>query len=228
MQDEKKKGEIVLELLSQSLYDAIYNGATPLTAEEMLRIFTGTVDGMQYLHGERPKVVHRDLKPHNICLTDAMKAKIIDFGLAVTKSSSQMYKSKLNAAGTLVYMAPEFLVDESGGNHKVDVYSFAITMWEMYAKQQPFAAASRSEAALKRDVPNGVRPTPFEGSELFPPTVQDVIQGCWQTDPKARPEFSQVSMRLSAQREGKSEVLKRYRKRLTLYLKDDTFSTNIT
>ena len=49
-----------------------------------------------------------------------------------------------------LYMAPEFLADESGGNHKVDVYSFAIAMWEMYAKQQPFAAASRSEAALKR------------------------------------------------------------------------------
>ena len=72
-------------------------------------------------------------------------------------------------------MSPEFLLsdgDHKQGSHKVDVYSFAVTVWEMYAVEQPFHGAT--EAQLKRDVPRGVRPAPFAGSALFPPAMLHV------------------------------------------------------
>ena len=48
-------------------------------------------------------MVHRDLKPQNICLTSKYQPKIIDMGLAVTKASSQRYLANTKAAGTAVY-----------------------------------------------------------------------------------------------------------------------------
>ena len=184
----KKNGEIVLELLSKSLYDAIYkNDAAPLSSEQKLLICIGIADGMKYLHGERPKVVHRDLKPHNVCLTDTLKAKIVDFGLAVTKTSSQMYESKLHAAGTLYYMAPEFMVDERGGNHKVDNFAFGITIWELYAEEEPFAGIA--DLAIGRMVEKNKRP-PIEA--VKEKDIKQLIKACWHQKPGKRPEMADV------------------------------------
>ena len=198
----------VLEFAETDLHKLLHEGGTMISSkpsdgsgssdtariEYMFDLAQQIMAGLVYIHSEN--VQHLDLKPQNICLVEGTHIpKIIDFGLAVTKSSSQMYKSKLNAAGTLVYMAPEFLVDESRGNHKVDVYSYGITVWELYSRSRPFLKVSKPK--LKRDVPSGVRPEPFEKSDLFPPRIREVIQTCWLTDPQGRPEFSAISMKLT-------------------------------
>lgn len=191
------KGEIALEFLSQNLSEAIHHGPTPLTGEEKLMIAIGTADGMKYLHSERPKIVHLDLKPKNICLMErTLKPKIIDFGLAKAKGSEQRYAEDLTAAGTLVYMAPEFLADSRGGP-MVDVYSYGVTIWEMYARQLPLP--EETESTLRRSVPKGLRPTPFDDtSGLFPPVIKKLIQDCWNTKPAKRPVFGNVSLTLTA------------------------------
>lgn len=61
--------------------------------------------------------------------------KLIDFGLAQTKASSASRSTKVEAAGTLAYMAPELLGPRSEGNHKVDQYAAAVTINEIFGKR---------------------------------------------------------------------------------------------
>ena len=116
---------MVLELLPRSLASVIFfqAGEKMMTPKAKDKIALQIADGMMYLHTTRPQIIHGDLKPANIMLTERLDCKIIDFGLATTKASSM---ARSNVAGvkagnaTLAYQAPELLVESANRNHKVD------------------------------------------------------------------------------------------------------------
>eukprot|EP00894_Picocystis_sp_ML_P005214 jgi/Pico_ML_1/55731/g1380.t2 len=105
-----------------------------------LDIFIQSACGMSYLHNKRPcAVIHRDLKPDNILLDRGGTAKIADFGLSKSimrpsNKSSQAFlntRYRMTSAGSFCYMPPEIFLNEPY-NFKVDVYSFAMVMYELF------------------------------------------------------------------------------------------------
>jgi serine/threonine protein kinase len=96
-------------------------------------IALGVAKGIEYLHqGCDQKILHFDIKPHNVLLDQNFNPKISDFGLAKLCSKDQSAVSMTTARGTMGYIAPEVFSRNFGNvSSKVDVYSFGILLLEI-------------------------------------------------------------------------------------------------
>ncbi|KAK8993491.1 hypothetical protein V6N11_033586 [Hibiscus sabdariffa] len=96
-----------------------------LTSGELFNAAIGTARGLEYLHsGCNTRILHFDIKPHNILLDENFLPKIADFGLAKLCTTKESIVSMLEARGTIGYIAPEVFCRNVGGvSHKSDVYN---------------------------------------------------------------------------------------------------------
>lgn len=157
-----------------------------------VRLALNIAQGMDYLHSE--DFMHRDLRSPNILIAsrdenDEIVAKVADFGLAVL-CAKEFKGGDFNECWT----APEIL-KASAYNSKVDVYSFAIVMWELLELGHPFKEYEDKYASVPRldffeAIIKGLRPS-------FPPNCpQDYIKlvtACWATEPEDRPSFDRIA-----------------------------------
>ncbi|XP_059657985.1 serine/threonine-protein kinase STY13-like isoform X2 [Cornus florida] len=128
----------------------------------------------------------------NLILTgDQRTVKLVDFGLAREESVTEMMTAE---TGTYRWMAPELYStvtlrhgEKKHYNHKVDTYSFAIVLWELLHNKLPFEGMSNLQAAYAAAFKN-VRPS----LEDLPEELAMILSSCWEEDPNARPNFSQV------------------------------------
>jgi serine/threonine protein kinase len=104
-----------------------------LVPEKMLDIAIGIARGMEYLHqGCNQRILHFDIKPHNILLDYNFNPKISDFGLAKLCARDQSIVTLTAARGTMGYIAPELYSRNFGEiSYKSDVYSFGMLVLEM-------------------------------------------------------------------------------------------------
>lgn len=169
----------------RSLFDRLHRAKMlqPLTQTELTKIAYQVASGMCYLHSQ--KIVHRDLKTLNILLDDKNNACIADFGLSGKLEGNE---TPFESVGTPHYSAPEILVRTRNYDNKVDVYSYAIVLWEMLTKEVPFNDKVLDKI-YEHVVTFGWRlPIPSEAS----PGLVKLITQCWAKDPKERPEFSEI------------------------------------
>ncbi|XVF30336.1 hypothetical protein REPUB_Repub16aG0048400 [Reevesia pubescens] len=101
--------------------------------EKMQGVAIGIAKGIEYLHqGCDQRILHFDIKPHNILLDHNFNPKICDFGLAKLCSKDQSAVSMTTARGTIGYIAPEVFSRNFGNvSYKSDVYSFGMLLLEM-------------------------------------------------------------------------------------------------
>jgi len=104
-----------------------------LVSKKMVDIALGIARGMEYLHqGCNKRILHFDIKPHNILLDFNFNPKISDFGLAKLCARDQSIVTLTAARGTMGYIAPELYSRNFGGvSYKSDVYSFGMLVLEM-------------------------------------------------------------------------------------------------
>ncbi|TVU22207.1 hypothetical protein EJB05_31889, partial [Eragrostis curvula] len=104
-----------------------------LVPDKMLDIARGIARGMEYLHqGCNQRILHFDIKPHNILLDYSFNPKISDFGLAKLCARDQSIVTLTAARGTMGYIAPEQYSRNFGEvSYKSDVYSFGMLVLEM-------------------------------------------------------------------------------------------------
>ncbi|XP_027348430.1 rust resistance kinase Lr10-like [Abrus precatorius] len=101
--------------------------------EKLQNIALGVAKGIEYLHqGCDKRILHFDIKPHNVLLDNSFTPKISDFGLAKLCSKDQSIVSMTTARGTLGYIAPEVYSRNFGSvSYKSDVYSYGMLLLEM-------------------------------------------------------------------------------------------------
>ncbi|OWA53669.1 putative serine/threonine-protein kinase [Hypsibius exemplaris] len=164
-------------------------------------IMIGIADGMAVLHSVQ--VVHGDIKPPNILITEDYTAKIADFGLARLrgKTASLVESSKLaqhEVAGTSGYMAPELLDSSSPPDYNSDVYAFGVLLNEVVTEEEPYSDQlqnfrGRGPFGAVNYAKSGNRPKIRSG---LPNQLVGLIVECWNGDAKKRPSFVQVQASL--------------------------------
>lgn len=167
---------------------------------EVLKCARSIADAMEYCHGRAIPgcmCLHRDLKPDNIGFTLNGEVKIMDFGLArivenALPESDEVYHMS-GETGSLRYMAPE-VADARPYNHKADVYSFGIILWEINAYKKPFDGMNR-ETFYARVVHGGERPMI---NKKWPEELSNLMMACWSANIEERPTFSEILERLDA------------------------------
>lgn len=177
---------IVTEFLHRgSLYRLIHRPNNQLDERRRLRMALDAARGMNYLHNCSPVIVHRDLKSPNLLVDKNWVVKVCDFGLSRMKHST--FLSSRSAAGTAEWMAPEVLRNEPS-DEKSDVYSFGVILWELCTLQQPWGGMNPMQVvgavgfqSRRLDIPDNLDPV-----------IADLIQRCWQTDPRLRPTFAEI------------------------------------
>lgn len=141
--------------------------------------------GMNYLHSKN--IIHCDLKPSNILLTNNNVLKISDFEthqLAREPCRTDIY-------GTLPYMAPEMIRGEAY-SFPVDVWSYGVVLWEILTGHEPYENSHSS--ALFWAVGNETHNSKLHIPSSFPSGYRCILEGCWQSLPKSRLTFSQICM----------------------------------
>ncbi|PPD67883.1 hypothetical protein GOBAR_DD35233 [Gossypium barbadense] len=109
-----------------------------LEVKTLYNIAIGIARGLEYLHqGCNTRILHFDIKPHNILLDEKFCPKISDFGLAKLCERKDSIISTISARGTIGYIAPEVFCRSFGGvSHKSDVYSYGMMVLEMVGEKE--------------------------------------------------------------------------------------------
>ncbi|CAM0913566.1 unnamed protein product [Alopecurus aequalis] len=158
---------ILTEFLPRgSLFRLIRRPNNQLDEKKRIRMALDVARGMNYLHNCTPVVVHRDLKSPNL---------LVDKNWVVKAE----------------WMAPEVLRNEPS-DEKCDVFSYGVILWELCTLLQPWEGMNPMQVVgavgfqqRRLDIPADVDPT-----------VAEIIEKCWQTDPKTRPSFSEIMVAL--------------------------------
>jgi tRNA A-37 threonylcarbamoyl transferase component Bud32/type IV secretory pathway TrbD component len=127
---------LVMEFVDgASLRDLLLQGQ--LTARDVLALVPQLCDALQYAHDHR--IVHRDIKPENILIDQDGRVRIADFGLAklIDAPSTLGLTRTAQAVGTPLYMAPEQVHAANLVDHRADLYSLGVVIYEMLTGQLP-------------------------------------------------------------------------------------------
>ena len=174
---------ILTEYLPNGSLEDVVTHKKKLTPTEKMIALYGTAEGMRYMH-EELSMVHRDLKPANVMLNKHKEPVIGDFGLSKIMSRQQMRQS--GTMGTPVYMAPE-LMNGTTYTNKVDVYAYAIMMYELMTEKLAFE--EDDAPTLMNKVMRGVRPPLPDDMH---PGYRELITRAWDQDPDMRPSFTMI------------------------------------
>ena len=170
---------IVLEYVGGSnLKDLIHHHA-PFDNEATLGMALQIADGLAAAH--RAEIIHRDIKPQNILVTTNSNAKVADFGIARVVKSGTITASE--SMGSAQYFSPE---QARGGyvDHKTDIYSLGITMYEMATGQLPFDGDNVVTVALKHI--NDPLPDMMEINPKISESVRRIILKATEKSPAKR------------------------------------------
>ena len=169
----------------------------PLPIEDAIRYLLETCEALAEAHGA--KIVHRDLKPSNMFLATqpdrSTIIKVLDFGISKTGDAPAAALTKTSALmGTCFYMSPEQLTNPKGVDHRSDIWSLGVILYELLAGRQPFLGESVPEiiGGILSNQPDGIRTLRSE----VPFGLEVVIGKCMQN--KAGDRYQSVAQLAAA------------------------------
>lgn len=176
----------------------------PLSWEQLQAIAIGVARGIEYLHqGCNHRILHFDIKPHNILLDHNFRPKISDFGLAKLCSRDQSIISMTAARGTPGYAAPELFSRNFGEvSYKSDVFSYGMMLLEMVGCRENIDISIENQSQIyfpewiynkvRRGEEFGFEIEADHGDEETAKKLSIVALWCIQWNPAERPSMSMV------------------------------------
>ena len=189
---------IVMELMQSSLKSYVESSVqnkTPIPYVSKLSILQDIARGLMYLHHQNPPVVHRDLSPNNVLLTEHLVAKLSDLGVAkAIKADSK--KTMTKVPGTSDFMPPEALEDSSKYGPSLDIFSYGGVSLYLICQQWPeLLPIKRFDPGLRK----AVALTELERRQPYTEKVlgdakdlKPIVLQCLDDDPHMRPIIEDV------------------------------------
>lgn len=182
--DIGNEGELyymVMELVEGPTLNKLIEERGPLPAEEAIKIVMQICDGLAHAH--KQKIIHRDIKPHNIMCTPNGSYKITDFGISRLLSAATHYTKTGTVMGSVHYFSPEQACGQEL-SYSSDLYSLGIVLYELVTGDVPFDADQSVAIALKhlqQPIPN-----PLEKNQEIPASLCDIIYKALAKKPEDR------------------------------------------
>jgi eukaryotic-like serine/threonine-protein kinase len=158
----------------------------PMDVEQAVDVIVQACRGLDYAH--RNGVVHRDVKPGNLLVSDSEVVKLADFGIARATDQSSITQVG-SVLGTAAYLAPEQARGEEAGP-RADLYSLGVVAYQLLTGRLPYEANSLSELAIKQQ-----RQPPASVDELNPRVPHELASAialALSLDQEERPETASL------------------------------------
>jgi serine/threonine protein kinase len=177
---EPRRSYLVMEYVHGGTLDAYASSGKLLPVLKVVEIIFKCIRALDYAfqHG----VIHRDIKPGNILLSQQGEIKVSDFG-ASFQSRLADKTTQLNGIGSPAYMSPEQLRIDNV-THQTDIYSLGVTMFRLLTGRMPYEAGSR--VALTYAILNTPPERPSTFRPDLPPLLDDIVMKAIAKDPAAR------------------------------------------
>ena len=150
-----------------------------LTPRQTLKIMDEILDGLAAAH--TAGLVHRDMKPENVLLSETGRVKVADFGLSRAASANTQTKTLM---GTVAYVSPE-LVSGENADVRSDLYAIGIMLFEMLTGEQPFRGQTSMSIAFQHV--SGTVPPPSSIVVDLPADLDELVEWCTAKNPDDRP-----------------------------------------
>ncbi len=173
---------IVMELIKGKTLKEIIVEQGKLGWKWSIKVAMQIASALETAH--RNNIIHRDIKPHNIIITEDGTAKVTDFGIAKAVSNST-----ITAFGTTLGSVHYFSPEHARGGYtdaKSDLYSLGVVLYEMVTGRVPFDADTPVSVALKHMQEKPIEPITLNSS--LPQSVNDIIMKAMQKEPNMRYE----------------------------------------
>lgn len=180
---------IVMEYVKGKTLKEIIKERAPMPYNDVINISRQICCALEHAHDNN--IIHRDIKPQNIMVTQDGIVKVADFGIARASNSATLTNTG-NVIGSVYYISPE---QARGGytDEKTDIYSLGTVMYEMATGSVPFSAESPVVVALKHIQENVVRPS--ELNPEIPSALEDIILKSLEKIPSSRYESAGALIR---------------------------------
>ena len=206
---------LVMEYVPGETLEAHADVSTLLPVNKVVEIIFKCIRALEYAfqHG----VIHRDIKPGNILLSQYGETKVGDFGASFQQRLGHE-TTQITGVGSPAYMSPEQVRMEAL-THQTDIYSLGVTMYRLLTGRLPYQAST--QAALTYAILNVVPPHPATLRPDLPPLLDQIVMKSIDKDPKERykswldfgKDLSQafVSLRLAGESISESEKFNKLR-----------------
>lgn len=135
---------IVMEFVDGVGLSYLIDVQNSVMKENRLRFMIELGEAIEFFH--RQNWIHRDICPRNVLVNRELSLKLIDFGLVVP--NTERFQAPGNRTGTANYMAPE-LIKRQRTDQRIDIFSYAMTCYEMWAKRLPWDAVESLDAVTQ-------------------------------------------------------------------------------
>jgi len=197
VQEEQGMPKLIIEWCAGGdLFRLLHKSCIELQWSHQVKVLTDVAAGMTFLHEHKPRIMHRDLKSLNLLLQCAYSeqslpwVKVSDFGSSRMQESSDRaaWSSLTKCVGTWPWMAPE--VPSGNYDHRADLYSFAMVMFEVFAGEIPFEGLEMH--GLPASFYRGAVPDLDAISPEMPDAVLELLLASWSQDSAERPTFERI------------------------------------
>src|SRR5262245_14932464 len=169
--------------LEQLLADRKTQGQGVFVSSQVLRWADQLLDALEYLHSQKPPIIHRDIKPQNLKLTPRGEVILLDFGLAKGIVTHQSQASQSIRGYTPNYASLE-QIRGTGTDARSDIYSIGATIYHLLTGEMPQDALTRSTAILMGQ-PDPMKPI-ASMNPTVPAAVTQVIEKAMSPHPDQR------------------------------------------
>ncbi|XP_013793895.2 inactive tyrosine-protein kinase 7-like [Limulus polyphemus] len=161
----------------------------PLSTSQVIGVCHQVATGMEYFSSQQ--LIHKDLATRNCLITSRLDIKISNPGL-FEDTYAQEYSRYQNKVVPLRWAAPEAVLEDNWST-KSDVWSFAVLVWEVFT-QADFPFATKTDDVILQLLKN--HQLVWSQPEASPKLLTEMLQGCWNYHPVARPSFSEITTRI--------------------------------
>jgi serine/threonine-protein kinase len=188
--EEGANSYIVMELVTGVTLREILMSGPAIEISRSLEIISGVLDALAYSHAHG--IVHRDIKPGNVMLTEFGDVKVMDFGIArATDDAGATMTNTWNVVGTAQYLSPEQATGEIA-DHRSDIYSVGCLFYELLTGQPPFSGDTPVSIAYQHVSGELIKPS-LINPELDP-NLDRILEVALAKDPASRYQSAQLML----------------------------------